>query len=188
MCRGNTTHWVSELPSVLLGLRTCLRDDTQISAAELVYGEAIRLPGDFFQPQRQDISDDDIFVKKIRERIANLSSVPRRNARQGNIFVHANLKDCTHVFVREDKITKPLSPPYSGPYKVIERTDKYFKIDKADTEKCISIDRLKPAFTIDTEECKSAPYKDTANVNTGTIDPKITRSGRISKPVVRFNL
>lgn len=183
MCRGNTTEWVTELPCVLLGLRASLRNDTQISAAELVYGEVLRLPGDFFQPSTRDISENDLFVQELRKRISYLSAVPKTEARQGKIFVHSDLKDCTHVFVRDDKVTKPLTPPYMGPFKVTEKCEKYFKVLQSNTEKYISIDRLKPAFTLQSKECSDSPKKVMDNVNN---TPYATRSGRIVKPVVRF--
>ena len=196
MCRGNTMHWVSELPSALLGLRASLRHDTQISAAEMVYGEIIRLPGDFFQPTKQEISDEYIFLKELRNKIQRLSSVPRRKLRQEKIFVHPDLEDCTHVFVRCDAVTKPLTPPYTGPFKVIKKTDKYFNIQQGDTEKIISIDRLKPAFTLKLDEPEKQSYKATiadapiatnkATPNVINASTKVTRSGRIVKPVVRF--
>jgi hypothetical protein len=182
MCRGNTDNWVTELPAVLLGLRSSLRDDTQISAAELVYGEVLRLPGDFFQPSTQDISENETFLQDLRQKISHLCAVPRRENRQDKIFVHSGLKDCTHVFIRDDKVKKPLTPPYLGPFKVIERSEKYYKVLQANTEKVVSIDRLKPAFTIELEEL--SPNKERQSVNR----PIVTRSGRISKPVVRFAL
>lgn len=92
-------------------------------------------------------------------------------------------------------MTKPLTPPYTGPYKVIHKTDKYFKILQGESVKIISIDRLKPAFMLETDEQAYATNKvvlpdhpvvtnkATMNVNN---EPKVTRSGRIVKPVVRF--
>lgn len=184
MCRGNTGQWVLELPTVLLGLRSCLRDDTQISAAEMVLGEAIRLPGDFFQPLKQETSDNVVFVQELRKKIAHLASVPRKELHQGKIFVHPELKDCTHVFVRVDKVSRPLTQPFMGPYRVISKTEKYFKIMQGQTQKVISIDRLKPAYFIKTEECIDAPNKAT-NVNN---DTRVSRFGRTIKPVVRFTV
>lgn len=186
MCRGNTTKWVSELPSVLLGLRASIRDDTHISAAELVYGEAIRLPGDFFQPIKQETSDNDIFLQELRRKISNLASIPKKENYQGKIFVHPDLKDCTHVFVRCDKVVKPLTSPYMGPFKVIDKKEKYFKILQADTEKNISIDRLKPAFLLTTQDIVTAPNIDMPQ-NNNSSPVRVTRSGRVVKPVVRFN-
>lgn len=184
MCRGNTEHWVSELPSVLLGLRASLRDDTQISAAEMVYGEPIRLPGDFFEPMRQVSSENIVFLQELRRKIANLAAIPKKETHQGKIFVHPDLKNCTHVFVRVDRVTKPLTQPYTGPFKVISKTEKYYKIMQQDTEKIISIDRLKPAFALNNSiEFPTATAPNTATVNN---QPKVSRYGRTIKPVVRF--
>ncbi|KAJ8391198.1 hypothetical protein AAFF_G00096270 [Aldrovandia affinis] len=39
--------WTDRLPWVLLGLRTAPKEDLQSSSAELVFGQALRVPGDF---------------------------------------------------------------------------------------------------------------------------------------------
>ena len=39
--------WVDRLPWVLLGLRCTPKEDLQSSSAELVYGQTLRVPGDF---------------------------------------------------------------------------------------------------------------------------------------------
>ena len=46
--QANPTRWTDVLPMVLLGIRTALKDDLHCSAAELVYGTMLRLPGEFF--------------------------------------------------------------------------------------------------------------------------------------------
>lgn len=187
MCRGKTSDWVSELPSVLLGLRASIRDDTEISAAEMVYGEALRLPGDFFEPLRHENYDSSEFLQELRRKIANLASVPRRENHQNKIFVHPDLQNCSHVFVRVDKVTKPLTQPYIGPFKVLKRTDKYFILMQADTQKVVSIDRLKPAFVLSNTECADAPYKAAPNNEESNAHaPRVSRFGRVIKPVVRF--
>ena len=38
-------NWVEELPAVLLGLRSTVKEGLRTSAAEAVYGEPLRLPG-----------------------------------------------------------------------------------------------------------------------------------------------
>lgn len=186
MCRGGTLNWVAELPTVLLGLRSSLREDTHTSTAEMVYGEVLRVPGDFFLPQRQVISENETFLSELRNKISNLAAIPKRERNQSKIFVHRELENCSHVFVRCDKIAKPLTPPYTGPFEVLERNEKYFKILQANQEKIISIDRLKPAFVIVNKETSPVPNKAEANINIAPA--KTTRSGRVSKPVVRFKL
>ncbi|KAJ8417711.1 hypothetical protein AAFF_G00225540 [Aldrovandia affinis] len=44
--QGNS--WIDRLPWVMLGLRTAPKEDLLSSSAELVYGQALRVPGDFF--------------------------------------------------------------------------------------------------------------------------------------------
>jgi transposase InsO family protein len=44
----NSSNWFNELPLVLLGIRTALKQDLGCSAAEMVYGQTLRLPGEFF--------------------------------------------------------------------------------------------------------------------------------------------
>jgi len=41
----DSTHWSEELPLILLGLRTTLKEDLKASPAELVYGQTLRLTG-----------------------------------------------------------------------------------------------------------------------------------------------
>lgn len=47
MCHNNR-EWVDVLPAVLLGLWTSIKEDIKASAAELVYGTTLCLPGEFF--------------------------------------------------------------------------------------------------------------------------------------------
>ena len=57
------------------------------------------------------------------------------------------LTKCTHVFVLDCSVKAPLQRPYKGPYQVIERSDKVFKIRLDNgTIDTVSIDRLKPAY------------------------------------------
>jgi len=40
------------------------------------------------------------------------------------VFIHKDLADSTHVFLRQDAVRRPMDPPYSGPHKVLDRTKK----------------------------------------------------------------
>ncbi|EFA07205.2 Retrovirus-related Pol polyprotein from transposon 297-like Protein [Tribolium castaneum] len=140
-------NWTEHLPTVLLGLRTVIRDDTPVSASEMVYGSTIRLPGEFFQDSTNTI-DPATFVGQLKANIANVrpASAPHHDNRQ--IFVPQNLDTCTHVFVRRDAVRKPFDPPYDGPCKVLNRTEKYFTVDLNNKSTNISLSRLKPAFLL----------------------------------------
>ncbi|XP_052871615.1 uncharacterized protein LOC128277216, partial [Anopheles cruzii] len=57
-----------------------------------------------------------------------------------------HLATSTHVFVRNNSVRPSLSTPYDGPYKVSERTDKFFTLLVNGKSVKISIDRLKPSY------------------------------------------
>ena len=52
----------------------------------------------------------------------------------------------THVFVRQDVGVPLLHPAYKGPYKVLQRSEKFFVLDYITHTDRVSIDRLKPSF------------------------------------------
>ena len=117
-------HWTEFLPLVLLGIRTTLKHDLRCSAAELVYGTTLRLPGEFFQQNTTDTPTDPVSLITMR----NLRDTSVREQPQCNVHVSQDLSSCTHAFVRHDAVHKPLQQPYDGPYKVLERADKYFTL------------------------------------------------------------
>lgn len=43
-------RWTSVLSTVLLGIPSAWKEDIQATAAEMVYGQYLRLPGEFFHP------------------------------------------------------------------------------------------------------------------------------------------
>ncbi|KAF8783481.1 hypothetical protein HNY73_013638 [Argiope bruennichi] len=67
------------------------------------------------------------------------------------IFVHKDLESTFRVFLRIDRVRKPLEPPYDVPYFVISRTPKYFTLRIKNKEVNVTIDRLKPAYLLPQE-------------------------------------
>lgn len=80
-----------------------------------------------------------------------LRPVPVSDHSKHKISVSPKLSECSHVFVRRDAVRKPLQPPYDGPYKVLNRQEKYFSILMNNKQTNISIDRLKPAFLLNND-------------------------------------
>ena len=145
MCISNL-QWTKSLPTVLLGLRTVLREDFKTSSAELVYGQPLRLPHDFFVPSANDQLQSG-FAQNLRRHFDLIRPVPAARHNKERIFVFKELYTCSHVFVRTDAVRKALQQPYEGPNQVIKRNDKYFTIIIRGKENTVSIDRLKPCFT-----------------------------------------
>lgn len=199
-------RWVDELPTILLGLRTSIIRDLKTSPSEMVYGQELRLPSDILDPP-VNIADTDVFLSNLRKTILNVkpTQTPNHGSRR-NLFIHPDLYSCDFVFLRIDRVKKPLERPYSGPYKVISRTDKYFTIAIRNTNKNVSIDRLKPAYILNDDApiqnstSSNNPSSHNRKIENPTETPtdvetlskftvnmsKTTRSGRESKLPVRF--
>ena len=183
---SNPAAWMDSLPLVLLGIRTALKEDSQSTAAEMVYGTTLRLPGDFFTPPPTSPSiDPPDFVTQLKAHMQQIRPTPTRLAHRLT-HVSNTLLLCTHVFVRVDCVRKPLQQPYNGPYPVVHRTAKHFKVNIDGRNDTISLDRLKPAHMEETAPTPPVqPPMSTPPTTTTTTSapaqktaPRITRSGR----------
>lgn len=144
MCKkGN--QWSEELPLVLLGLRSAYREDLKCSTADLVYGQPLRLPGEFFDPPASNVDRTD-FAKSLHQHFSSMRAPETRHHSKPSVFKHSALRDCSHVFIRIDSVRRSLQQPYEGPYQVVSRNDKHFEVIISGKKQIISIDRVKPAF------------------------------------------
>ena len=175
MCRGG--EWIEFLPAVLLGLRAAPRDENGISCAEMTYGTSLRLPREIFENSSQ-ISDTHAYVKKLRQTFREVRPAPFKHRPRGQIFMHPDLMKSSKVYVRRDRVKAPLEAPYDGPFTVIKRNNKWFRLNIDGTQQDINIDRLKPAYTLDETEKKESntvmepKIKTTVEVDFKTYDNK----------------
>ncbi|KAK3885655.1 hypothetical protein Pcinc_010141 [Petrolisthes cinctipes] len=117
-----------------------------------------------------------------------------------DVFIMPDLFTVSHVLLRHDGHRQGLQYTYDGPYKVLRRTDKTFTILRSGKKEIVSIDRLKPAF-LENEHLQNPPDELTSlssplkvpemqqgQMDSSTPEPTLyrTRSGRVSKPPVRF--
>ena len=101
--------WVEELPIVLLGIRTTLKEDLSCTSAELVYGTTLRLPGDFFSfPAEQDPST---MVSRLSHTMQSQEFLPPKWHGTHPTYIPADLHKTTHVYVRRDAHAPPLTRP-----------------------------------------------------------------------------
>jgi cleavage and polyadenylation specificity factor subunit 1 len=137
--------WADELPWALLGIRTAPKDDLGTSSAELVYGAPLTVPGDFVTAPAQLPRGHAQFLQRLRDTVKSL--VPQPTAWHGPTpsSTPPELATTEYVFVRRDAHRAPLQCPYEGPFHVLQRGDKFFKIDRGGRTESISVDRLKPA-------------------------------------------
>lgn len=139
--------WMEVLPLVLLGIRTALKSDLGCSVAELVYGTTLRLPGEFFTSTQADAClDSTNYVTQLREAMTHIrASAPRQQPSQPS-FISQDLATCTHVFLRNDAVRKPLQPPYDGPHKVLRRASKNITLAIRGRTEVVALDRVKAAY------------------------------------------
>ena len=149
------SDWYSNLGWILLGLGTTICNDMDFSPAEMLYDSSLRLPGEFLSPQKEQSHIE--YVQELRSFVQNLKPTPVRKPTPRSVYIDRKLSTCSHVFVRHDAVKIGLQRPYDGPYKVLQRTDKYFKIKLNGIVDNVSIDRLKPAILLsDFEEHTSS--------------------------------
>ena len=140
------SDWVNQLPWILLGLRITPKEDLDgASPAEMVYGQPLTIPGDMIQtgPQEQ-VSQH---FRDIRAQMENLKPKPTsaHGAKTAGFHVPKALETAQYVYIRRSETKRSLQTPYTGPYTVITRADKWFDVQIGTRTERISIDRLKVA-------------------------------------------
>lgn len=165
----SSNDWIDVLPFVLLGIRSSFREDLSATTSELVYGEPLRLPYEFLSTSSDTSQfDQNVFLSQLRCHVSHLRPTPTSRHSRPSVFIFKQLSDCSHVFVREGSILKPLQPPYTGPFEVLRRDDKTFTLNVHNQPVTVSIDRIKPAFILkddpalqpSTSALSPAPYLD----------------------------
>ena len=138
--RACGVDWADHLPWVMLGIRAAPKEDSAVSAAEMVFGSPLTLPG-------QILTEEDVPADSTQER-AN-SAVEKFEAASRSYAEVAGaapgpLATAELVYVRRGAVSPPLTQCYSGPFKVLERGPKVFRLQMGEREEVVSADRLKP--------------------------------------------
>ncbi|XP_015124388.1 uncharacterized protein LOC107046310 [Diachasma alloeum] len=169
-------HWVDTLPTVLFGIRSAWKDDLNATSADIVFGEPLRLPGEFLAPAPNNGLPAVTIADRLRNHFAELAPVPGTRHGQRKVFVFKELTSCSHVFVRLDAAHHVCTLPYEGPHRVISRHEKHFVVWINGQETVVSIDRLKPVFSIAEDEAADADLPDDDNDSDDTLLPSSEQS------------
>ena len=113
----------------------------------MVYGSTLTVPGDFL-PNSTEVPIPN-HLRRLREKVESLKPVPTsaHGAEHIKFNVPVSLSEAKYVYVRRDGKSTPLQPPYDGPYRVLEKGPKHFKLQLGSREDKVSVDRLKIAIT-----------------------------------------
>ena len=146
MAHESPNPWTITLPAVLFGVCSAVKERLGRSAAEMIYGTTLKLPGEFTKQYTVDANTDlENYSDKLRVAMSRLRLCPPRDTQQHNIFQFKEIATCTHVFLRRIAIAPPLTAPYNGPYKVVARSGRVMKILVKGKVETVSLDRVKPA-------------------------------------------
>lgn len=69
-------NWSTLLPTVLLDLRTTIKENLNCSPAELVFGALLRLPGEYFFSEISSRIEPSSFVDILRNHMRSLRAIP----------------------------------------------------------------------------------------------------------------
>jgi len=148
--RMAAADWPQHLPWVLLDINNAPKEDTGKSAAQMVYGASLNLPA-------QLVAGQELPVDEILRDLSNAAPIPTRHGqREAPTEPPSALATAELVYVRKGGQLQPLAQPYSGPYKVLEKGPKYFRLDIGGKSTAVTVDRLKP-HTGTSETTPAAP-------------------------------
>jgi hypothetical protein len=133
------SDWSANLPWVLLGLRVAPREDSGVSAAELVYGCALSLPSQFLSGAELPPTD---FVRQLNSSLPCVASEPYRPANDS--AGSQRLQEAAYAYVKAPPISPALSPAYRSPYRVLVLGRKYFVLEVGGRPQAFSVASLKP--------------------------------------------
>ncbi len=96
--------WMDALPLVLLGIRSAFKDDISATAAELVYGTTLRLPGEFFVGSSTSSAlDPTEYVDRLKSHLTTLRPCPPRLSQRHSYIWRASVASETLTGVKMKK-------------------------------------------------------------------------------------
>ena len=140
-------NWLSQLPWVMLGLRAASNLDTGVSPAILVTGQQPTLPGQLVV-QRANIDDASVYGKELASAMSSqrFTENPWHGQEKTRNKAPHDLWTARHVLVRADKVQPSLEPKYTGPFRVLRRWGKVFRLRLENRDDTVSVDRLRPFY------------------------------------------
>ena len=132
----------------LLSIRS-IPNESNFSPFAAVTGSNFALPQILIDTNKH-LECNSSYIKQLFNNMTSLDFLDLSlgyNHSKPNTYVPKDLRDSTHVWLRTDRVRKPLEAPYTGPYPVHDRSPKHFTIELPSGERrTVSLDRLKPAY------------------------------------------
>ncbi|XP_068250304.1 uncharacterized protein [Palaemon carinicauda] len=124
MCRYKDSNWFTQIPWVLLGLRTTPKDALDVSAAEMVYGDLLIVPAEFFLSATS--SDNLQWLLQVLGKFIPCHLTYKAPVKQ---HIPADLHSAMHIFLHNDNSKPKLMTPYMVLFLMFRHTLKAFLIN-----------------------------------------------------------
>ena len=133
----------------MLGLRAAANLETGVSPSQLVTGQQPALPGQLVV-ERSNIDNASSLM-------ANQPFVenPWHDKKKSRARVPDDLWTAKRLLVCADEVQPSLAPKYTGPYRVLHRWRKCFRVQLDNRSGSVSIDRLRPFYEDETPRSAS---------------------------------
>ena len=131
--RNAAEKWAEHLPWVLLGLRAAPKEESGISAGEAALGHQLSVPGQLLPP-----------VDRQGPQLERSSIPATKRSYADTVSQSSPLDSVEFVYVKNGGVGKPFGQQYQGPYQVLERSTKVFKLKIGSRVEVVSRDRLRP--------------------------------------------
>ena len=112
-----------------------------MSSAELVYGSQLALPGEFLCNEEPPAAS---FLEALKTTIEPPPPTAPLSYAQVAAKPAAGLQSASFVYIRRGGAAPPLTPLYTGPFKVLRREPKFFIVEMGTRSEAVTVDRLKP--------------------------------------------
>ncbi len=153
--RAAGADWFLQVPWVFLGMRTACREDSDFLPAEAVFGSQLVLPGQFLSTPEPPSPN---FLQDFQGVLAGRAPLPTsHHTTPSPTALPEDLLLSLFVLVRHDAVQPPLSPPYDGPFLVLERLLHFFKLQVGSRVETVSTHRLKPCHTPENAQAAEPP-------------------------------
>ena len=130
--------------------------ETGVSPSLLVTGQQPALPGQLVV-KRSNIDNASSFGRELSSAMANQRFVenPWHDKKKSRARVPDDLWTAKRVLVCADEVQPSLAPKYTGPYRVLHRWRKCFRVQLDNRSDSVSIDRLRPFYEDETPRSAS---------------------------------
>ena len=153
--------WTQALPVVVFAHRIT-PNENGISPFQLVTGTNALVPACVKSQTNQKFTRE--FVSKLAQNLQHLQfeNYDEKEKRKTTVFVPKEMQTAEYVWMRVDRTKRPLEAPYTGPHKVLQRTNKVVKLQLNNRESWVSLDRVKPCIMNASTPLKPVPKEQEA--------------------------